>query len=219
MTVWTAPNWPSPSLRSVWLWCVRPEDAEKFIAAATAENLEAYQVAVVTEEPRMVMSWNGVNDRRPEPGLPGHATARTSTPPSPSPCWASAEAQVAVTATPSSSSQRIVERPRHGAPSSGLTERFDGIYRRGLRADALRRPSISRPRRRPWRPCCPSAPAARPRPAPSWPSASTPTAVSATPSVGAAESVVESVAKLTAAGADPQAGLPLPAGVFREAAG
>ena len=39
---------------------VRPEDAEKFIAAATAENLEAYQVAVVTEEPRMVMSWNGV---------------------------------------------------------------------------------------------------------------------------------------------------------------
>ena len=39
---------------------VRPEDAEKFIAAATAENLEAYQVAVVTEEPRMVMTWNGV---------------------------------------------------------------------------------------------------------------------------------------------------------------
>nr|WP_326166190.1 phosphoribosylformylglycinamidine synthase [uncultured Oscillibacter sp.] len=38
---------------------VAPEDAEKFIAAAKAENLEAYQVAVVTEEPRMVMQWQG----------------------------------------------------------------------------------------------------------------------------------------------------------------
>ena len=38
---------------------VAPEDAEAFIAAATAENLEAYQVAVVTESPRMVMTWNG----------------------------------------------------------------------------------------------------------------------------------------------------------------
>ena len=34
---------------------VAPEDAAKFIAAAEAENLEAYQVAVVTESPRMVM--------------------------------------------------------------------------------------------------------------------------------------------------------------------
>ena len=38
---------------------VAPEDAEAFIAAANAENLEAYQVAVVTKEPRMVMEWNG----------------------------------------------------------------------------------------------------------------------------------------------------------------
>ncbi|WP_325213968.1 phosphoribosylformylglycinamidine synthase [Oscillibacter sp.] len=38
---------------------VAPEDAEKFIAAARAENLEAYQVAVVTESPRMVMQWQG----------------------------------------------------------------------------------------------------------------------------------------------------------------
>lgn len=38
---------------------VAPENADKFIAAATAENLEAYQVAVVTESPRMVMEWNG----------------------------------------------------------------------------------------------------------------------------------------------------------------
>ena len=38
---------------------VAPEDADKFIAAAQGENLEAYQVAVVTESPRMVMTWKG----------------------------------------------------------------------------------------------------------------------------------------------------------------
>ena len=38
---------------------VRAKDAEKFIAAATAENLEAYIVAKVTEDPRMVLRWNG----------------------------------------------------------------------------------------------------------------------------------------------------------------
>jgi len=39
---------------------VEEKDVDKFIAAAEAENLEAYQVAVVTEEARMVMSWKGV---------------------------------------------------------------------------------------------------------------------------------------------------------------
>ncbi|MDD6967378.1 MAG: phosphoribosylformylglycinamidine synthase [Firmicutes bacterium] len=38
---------------------VAPEDAEKFIEAAQAENLEAYRVAVVTQEERMVMQWKG----------------------------------------------------------------------------------------------------------------------------------------------------------------
>ena len=38
---------------------VAPEDADKFIAYAEAENLEAYRVAVVTKEARMVMSWKG----------------------------------------------------------------------------------------------------------------------------------------------------------------
>jgi phosphoribosylformylglycinamidine synthase len=40
---------------------VSPENVDKFIAAATAENLEAYTVAVVTEDPRMVINWNGVS--------------------------------------------------------------------------------------------------------------------------------------------------------------
>jgi phosphoribosylformylglycinamidine synthase len=38
---------------------VAPEHAAAFIDAAQQENLEAYQVAVVTESPRMVMNWNG----------------------------------------------------------------------------------------------------------------------------------------------------------------
>jgi len=38
---------------------VAAEDADKFIAYAESENLEAYRVAVVTEEERMVMTWKG----------------------------------------------------------------------------------------------------------------------------------------------------------------
>ena len=38
---------------------VAPEDVDTFIAAAQAENLEAYRVALVTEAPRMVMTWKG----------------------------------------------------------------------------------------------------------------------------------------------------------------
>ena len=38
---------------------VAAEDADKFIAYAASENLEAYRVAVVTESPRMVMTWKG----------------------------------------------------------------------------------------------------------------------------------------------------------------
>ncbi len=39
---------------------VEAKDADAFIAAAQEENLEAYRVAVVTQEPRMVMTWKGV---------------------------------------------------------------------------------------------------------------------------------------------------------------
>ncbi|NMP36744.1 MAG: phosphoribosylformylglycinamidine synthase [Clostridiales bacterium] len=36
-----------------------PEDVEKFISLANGENLEATVVAVVTAEPRLIMTWNG----------------------------------------------------------------------------------------------------------------------------------------------------------------
>ncbi len=39
---------------------VEEKDVERFILAAEAENLEAYRVAVVTEEARMIMEWKGV---------------------------------------------------------------------------------------------------------------------------------------------------------------
>ena len=38
---------------------VDPKDAEQFLAYAKEENLEATKVAVVTEEPRLVLSWRG----------------------------------------------------------------------------------------------------------------------------------------------------------------
>ena len=38
---------------------VAPEDAQTLMNFAASENLEAYQVAVVTESPRMVMTWRG----------------------------------------------------------------------------------------------------------------------------------------------------------------
>ena len=38
---------------------VEAKDADKFIALAEKENLEAYRVAIVTEEERMVMTWKG----------------------------------------------------------------------------------------------------------------------------------------------------------------
>ena len=38
---------------------VAPEDEEAFLALAAEENLEATRVAVVKDEPRLVMNWNG----------------------------------------------------------------------------------------------------------------------------------------------------------------
>ena len=38
---------------------VAPQDVEQFLAYAAEENLEAVEVAVVTEEPRLVLNWRG----------------------------------------------------------------------------------------------------------------------------------------------------------------
>ena len=41
--------------------CIRdsPADVKAFLEYATEENLEAVEVAVVTEEPRLVLNWRG----------------------------------------------------------------------------------------------------------------------------------------------------------------
>ena len=38
---------------------VDPKDVDKFLGFANEENLEAIPVAVVTEEPRLVLTWRG----------------------------------------------------------------------------------------------------------------------------------------------------------------
>ncbi|HBA64299.1 MAG TPA: hypothetical protein DCZ20_10625, partial [Lachnospiraceae bacterium] len=38
---------------------VDPKDVQTFLAYAKEENLEAVEVAVVTEEPRLVLFWRG----------------------------------------------------------------------------------------------------------------------------------------------------------------
>ena len=70
-------------------------DAERFLALAEEENLQACRVAVVTEEPRLVMDWNGrrivdlsrgfLNSN----GAEKHITIETASPealPAPEPC-------------------------------------------------------------------------------------------------------------------------------------
>ena len=40
---------------------IDPKDVKQFLAYAAEENLEAIEVAVVTEEQRLVMNWRGRN--------------------------------------------------------------------------------------------------------------------------------------------------------------
>ena len=99
---------------------VAPEDADKFIAAAQAENLEAYQVAVVTEEERMVMQWKGneiANLSRAfldTNGAVKHTTVEVA-----------AKQREALDA-PLFTSLRDMASSLKTASRRGLTERFDG---------------------------------------------------------------------------------------------
>ena len=51
---------------------VDPKDVDEFMAYAKEENLEATKVAVVTEEPRLVLSTERRRDRQSFPRLPGY---------------------------------------------------------------------------------------------------------------------------------------------------
>ena len=114
---------------------VAPEDADAFIAAAEAENLEAYRVATVTESLRMVMHWKGqkiadlsrafLNTN----GAVKHAdvavpvlkqVARTEGSEGPKVIWP-AQSQAGTTLN-----LRTMASSLKSASRRGLTERFDG---------------------------------------------------------------------------------------------
>ena len=102
-----------------------PENAEKFIAAAQAENLEAYPVAVVTEAPRMVMRWRGKTivdlsrDFLNTNGAVKHARASVPASPDPAPDGAGETTLRAMAASLQCASRR------------GLAERFDSTIGAG----------------------------------------------------------------------------------------
>ena len=104
---------------------VAPEDVDTFIAAAEAENLEAYRVAVVTEEARMVMEWNGTviadlsRDFLNTNGAVKHAGVRV------------AEKDRAELAKPRFQSLREMASSLKCASRRGLVERFDSTIGAG----------------------------------------------------------------------------------------
>ena len=99
---------------------VAAEDADKFIAYATAENLEAYRVAEVTEAARMVMTWRGKviadlsRDFLNTNGAVKHTTV------------AVAEKDLSPLSTPIHTSLKEMAASLKSASRRGLTERFDG---------------------------------------------------------------------------------------------
>ena len=99
---------------------VDAKDVDKFIAAAEAENLEAYRVATVTESPRMVMHWKGqkIADLSREflntNGAAKHAVAAVP------------EKDRSGMSKPLFSDLKEMAASLKSASRRGLTERFDG---------------------------------------------------------------------------------------------
>ena len=172
---------------------VAPEDAEGFIAAAQSENLEAYQVAVVTETPRMVMTWKGqtIADL-------SRAFLNTN--------GAVKHAQVEVpqgTVKPLSqaASLREMAGSLKSASRRGLTERFDG----SIGAGSVLMPFGGKTQRTPAQAMAalfPVEPGQETDQASLMAWGFDPDWMSADPYRGAQASVVTSVAKIVAAGAD-----------------
>ena len=172
---------------------VTPEDAARFIAAAEAENLEAYQVAVVTESPRMVMHWKGqtVADLSREflntNGAVKHAGVSVSQ-------SKGATAQAPASLREMASSLKCASR-------RGLTERFDG----SIGAGSVLMPFGGKTQRTPAQVMAalfPVEPEQETDQASVMAWGCDPEALSADPYQGAKDAVYASVAKLVAAGAD-----------------
>ena len=174
---------------------VAPEDAEAFIAAANAENLEAYQVAVVTKEPRMVMEWNGavIADLSREflntNGAVKHAAVRV------------AEKERAELARPRFSSLRDMAASLKCASRRGLAERFDST----VGAGSVLMPFGGKTQRTPAQAMAavfPVLPGQATDQASVMAWGCDPEQTSVDPYIGAYNAVYTSMAKLVAAGAD-----------------
>ena len=172
---------------------VAPENEAKFIAAAAAENLEAYRVAVVTESPRMVMRWRGqtIADLSRAFLDTNGATKHASIAVPARKCAAPAAAQTL----------RGMAGSLKSASRRGLVERFDST----VGAGTLLLPFGGRTQRSPAQamaallPVLPGEKTAQGS-VMAW--GCDPDALSADPYRGAHDAVYTSVAKLVAAGAD-----------------
>ena len=172
---------------------VAAEDEEKFIAAAQAENLEAYRVAVVTESPRMVMHWRGqtVADLSRAFLDTNGAVKQTSV---------RVEAGEEKTAS-APHTLRDMTGSLKSASRRGLTERFDST----VGAFSLLMPFGGKTQRSPSQAMAallPVLPGSKTEQGSVMAWACDPDALSADPYTGAHSAVYTSVAKIVAAGAD-----------------
>ena len=172
---------------------VAPEDAAAFMAAAASENLEAYQVAVVTESPRMVMTWKGqtiANLSRAflnTNGAVKHAQVEVP--------------QGTVKPVAGANTLREMAGSLKSASRRGLTERFDG----SIGAGSVLMPFGGKTQRTPAQAMAalfPVEPGQETDQASLMAWGFDPDWMSADPYLGAQASVVTSVAKIVAAGAD-----------------
>ena len=174
---------------------VAPEDEAKFIAAAQAENLEAYRVAVVTESPRMVMHWRGqtVADLSraflDTNGAVKHASIRVE----------AGKKQAESACAPCT--LRDMAGSLKSASRRGLTERFDST----VGSFSLLMPFGGKTQRSPSQAMAallPVLPGSKTEQGSVMAWACDPDALSADPYTGAHSAVYTSVAKIVAAGAD-----------------
>ena len=172
---------------------VAPGDMERFIALASQENLEAYQVAVVTESPRMVMKWRGetIADLSREflntNGAVKHAAVSVSE-------FVGGEAKRPSTLRETASDLRYASR-------RGLVERFDST----IGAGSVLMPFGGRTQRTPAQAMAallPVLPGQETDQASVMAYGCDPEYLSASPFYGAYDAVTGSIAKLVAAGAD-----------------
>ena len=174
---------------------VAKEDADAFIAAAGRENLEAYPVAAVTESPRMVMTWRGQTvadlsrDFLNTNGAVKHARVRVE-----------ARDRAALGAEQFASLREMAGSLKC-ASRRGLTERFDGT----IGAGSVLMPFGGKTQRTPAQAMAallPVLPGRHTDQASVMAWGFDPDQMAVDPYAGAYSSVVTSVAKLVAAGAD-----------------